>query len=310
MADHTHYPFPPAASGEFYSLKAIHLSIPILCPLPYCYGQLSTDTGGASAPCAQVTLYTDEPGMPPLLPSCSGTPPDDTARGGAWFLLTDFIHHTRSSSHCNPHQTLAYKLAKLHSTPAPYHEEDKLNTPGFPFTTMCGSTPQPNNPVVAGDVGNTWAKFFTERRIRAVAEKCQRGTWSALVEKICVEVVPKLIGVYGWKMDVHTGEGSHGEEGEEQMVVCHGDLWNGNFMFGRIERVWGTQNVVETSDGEVKGQGVIDGYPRVHREILIGDFIFDPAVIPSNYGSNIYCNVPPAANLLNLHIGSICSCNL
>ena len=149
---------------------------------------------------------------------------------------------------------------------------------------MCGSTPQPNNPVVVDNGSSAWAEFFAERRIRAVAEKCPPGTWGALVEKICVEVVPKLIGVYGWKMGECVTEDIQGKNGEgEQMVVCHGDLWNGNFMFGRIERVWGMQSAVETFDGEAKQQEAIDGCPRVHREILIGDFIFDPSVTPSNH---------------------------
>ncbi|KAF8426564.1 Fructosamine kinase-domain-containing protein [Tirmania nivea] len=271
--------------GEFYSLKAIHLSVPHLCPLPYCYGPLYP-----SAPTtipSQTTFYDDSPTMPSLpLPSPSPEPLDlnPTTITTPFFLLTDYISPLPSSpsTTLHPHQRLSYKLALLHSIPAPSE-----GVPGFPVTTMCGSTPQPNHPLPGGEGGKgreCWREFFAGRRLKAVARRCPKLKTKSkreegkdvpkLVERVEREVVPRLM------------------KDDEGLVVCHGDLWSGNFMKGRIERAWGgtggsrrgrdSREVVDREgqdDGEDENGN--DGKKRsnVHRETITGEFVFDPAAV-------------------------------
>ncbi|KAF8468396.1 Fructosamine/Ketosamine-3-kinase [Kalaharituber pfeilii] len=226
--------------GEFYSLKAIHLSVPSICPLPYCYGELPSN-GAPSI--SEPTFYTSEVGMPPLPEPNSPLP--ETARNGTWFLLTDFISPLPSSTSSLPTQArLAYKLAKLHTIPV-------ASCPGFPVTTYCGDTPQPNAPTVSG----TWREFFAERRLCAVLERCPGDAEvRGLVGRICKEVIPRLLG-------------KEEEDGEKDMVVVHGDLWSGNYMAGRIERV------------PIDPQG-----GAAEPEVLEGEFVFDSSA----------CYGPPA----------------
>jgi len=106
-------------------------------------------------------------------------------------------------------------------------------------------------------------------------------------------VVPSLLGDQG--LEAHaSGKNSYERvDGEQdQMVVCHGDLWNGNYLSGRIERVWGIRGAVvdanEDAGTDAEREGVRNSL-RVHREILNGDFIFDAAATyaPASYDHGI-----------------------
>lgn len=126
-------------------------------------------------------------------------------------------------------QTLAQKLAKLHSTPAPVPDGYSQPVFGFPVSTFCGSTPQNNV------YKSSWADFYADNRLRSIFKliKANHGSDNELessLERIVVEVVPKLLG------DGHIG-------GSKSMrpVVVHGDLWSGNKARGRV----GGSSVVE-----------------------------------------------------------------
>lgn len=126
--------------------------------------------------------------------------------------------------------SLAAKLAKLHSTPAPI--PPGLETPkfGFPVTTCCGDTPQENSYM------DTWAEFFAEKRLKSVMNRCEKRNGrdevvGGLVELVVRDVVPRLLG------DEYDGDAG-GKKGAEEKkkkkgrritpVVVHGDLWAGN----------------------------------------------------------------------------------
>lgn len=63
--------------------------------------------------------------------------------------------------------SLAAKLAKLHSTPAPIPPGEERREFGFPVT-FCGDTPQDNSYM------DTWAEFFAEKRLRSVMNRCEK----------------------------------------------------------------------------------------------------------------------------------------
>jgi len=95
--------------GEYASLQAIHDIIPSLCPQAFAWGRFSSS------------------------PSTS-------------FLVTDFLDLSSrvslSTKASNNIQSLAQKLATLHTTPAPIPEGYSKPQFGFPATTCCGDTPQ------------------------------------------------------------------------------------------------------------------------------------------------------------------------
>ena len=166
--------------GEHASLNAIHNAVPSLCPKSFAWGKLSDSNG--------------------------------------YFLATEFLELGGGSRNRGggTGMSLAEKLGKLHSTPAPMPEEYDKPVFGFPVTTCCGDTPQKN------DFKSSWAEFFGQCRLMAILERCekQQGKDAALrtvIESTVKEVVPRLLG------DGHLG----GEEGV-MPVVCHGDLWSGN----------------------------------------------------------------------------------
>ena len=115
--------------------------------------------------------------------------------------------------------TLAQKLAKLHSTPAPVPDGYARAMFGFPVPTCCGETEQDNG------FRERWAEFYGECRLRGVARRAEGkqgvdGEVRRLVEGVVGEVVPRLLGE-GWLRDGRTG-------GAIVPVVVHGDLWSGN----------------------------------------------------------------------------------
>ena len=175
--------------GEHESLNAIHRAVPSLCPLSFAEGPLEDSSGGA-------------------------------------FLVTDFLDmNGRSSGNLSNNgsgMSLAAKLAKLHTTPAPIPDGYSKPVFGFPVTTCCGDTEQPN------DFTESWADFYANNRLLAILEKSERtngkdASLRSLVEKTATETVPRLIG------DNHLNNGKG-----VTPVTVHGDLWSGNHGRGRI----------------------------------------------------------------------------
>ena len=183
--------------GEHASLNAIHAAVPSLCP-------------------ASLT---------------TGVSDDGTA-----YLVTDFLDMSSRSSKSNPESSssmsLAGKLAKLHTTPAPVPEGFSKPMFGFPETTCCGDTAQPN------DYKESWADFYSQNRLLAMLSKCERNhgndrEFRSLVETTVNTVVPRLIG------DDHLADGKG-----IVPVVIHGDLWSGNKGKGRIGQKGAVEDVV------------------------------------------------------------------
>ena len=177
--------------GEHTSLNAIHAAVPSFCPQSHGHGPLSSSPG-------------------------------------KYFLVTDFLDlsgysTSTSTSERGTGLSLAAKLAKLHTTPAP---SEKF---GFPVSTCCGSTVQDNS------FKDSWAEFYANNRLRHILQAGVKRNGSdpelsELVEKTASRVVPRLIG----------------EEtiGKVVAVVIHGDLWSGNHGRGR--------NVTKGEDGGVE----------------------------------------------------------
>ena len=136
--------------------------------------------------------------------------------------MTEFLHLTGRSSSKSKTPSLAAKLAKLHTTPAPIPEGCDKHVFGFPVTTCCGDTPQDNS------YKGSWADFYAENRLRCIL-RCaeQNGRRDSdvkkLVEQTATMVVPRLIG------DDHLNNGKG-----VTPVVVHGDLWSGNASAGVI----------------------------------------------------------------------------
>ncbi|KAH6868861.1 Fructosamine/Ketosamine-3-kinase [Alternaria rosae] len=172
--------------GEYASLQAIHDAVPSLCPQPLGHGRFESQ------------------------PSTS-------------FLVTEFLNLTgRSSSKSTKALSLAAKLAKLHTTPAPIPQGCDKPVFGFSVTTCCGDTPQDNS------YKGSWADFYAENRLRSIlrfAEQNGRrdGDVKKLVEQTVAMIVARLIG------DDHLNNGKG-----VTPVVVHGDLWSGNASVGVI----------------------------------------------------------------------------
>ena len=182
--------------GEHQSLNAIHNAVPTLCPKSFGHGQLA-DSKGMS------------------------------------FLVTDFLDLTsRSSGKSSSGMSLAQKLAKLHTTPAPTPSGYDKPQFGFPATTCCGDMPQDNTYTAS------WADFYANRRLRFImaASKKSNGAdkkLESLVEQTCTTVIPRLIG------DAHLNNGAG-----ITPVVVHGDLWAGNASRGKLPNMTEPEDVI------------------------------------------------------------------
>ncbi|KAL8850923.1 MAG: hypothetical protein Q9221_004123 [Calogaya cf. arnoldii] len=191
--------------GEHASLNAIHDVVPSLCPA-------SLATG--------------------------------VSEDGNAFLVTDFLDMTprsssssSSSSRSQKQQqhsgmSLATKLATLHTTPAPTPLGYQTPQFGFPVTTCCGSTPQPNT------YASSWSSFYSENRLLSILSKCESNQgkdpdFSSLVMQTVQKVVPRLIG----DQHLNNGQGI-------TPVVIHGDLWSGNKGRGVIGGEGAVEDVV------------------------------------------------------------------
>lgn len=182
--------------GEHASLNAIHDAVPNFCPRSHAHGALSSG-------------------------------------GDRYFLATDFLH-LGSSAPAGSGQSLAAKLARLHTTAAPTPEGHDRPMFGFPETTCCGDTPQDNS------WKSSWADFYADNRLRSICKAAERKNGpdrelADAVEKMASRVVPRLIG------DDRIGGGGGGGI---MPVVVHGDLWSGNHSTGKIAGQVGTEEVV------------------------------------------------------------------
>jgi len=193
-------------AGEHASLNAIHDAVPNFCPKSYAHGPLRN-------------------------------------RPGTFFLATDFLE-LGSTAPGGSGLSLAAKLAKLHTTPAPVPAGYDRPMFGFPVPTCCGATEQDN------ERRASWADFYADNRLRAVlaAGVRRHGTDAGLavaVEATVDRVVPRLLG---------GGEGGGGGlQGAVDAavpapvvvpVVVHGDLWSGNHGRARMAGRGGAEEVV------------------------------------------------------------------
>ena len=184
-------------AGEYESLNAIARSVPGFCPRALVWGPLD----------------------------------EDNPRSKKFFLATEFLDlggaMGRTSGDETNTSTLAHRLGKLHSTPAPLDPDTGRVRFGFPVPTFCGDTKQPNR------FCDSWAEFYAhERLLTILATSEERNGRDAglreLVEATAYRVVPRLLG------DNHLGYNSRGEGSGIVPVVIHGDLWSGNADRGRI----------------------------------------------------------------------------
>ncbi|KAJ9130158.1 Fructosamine kinase [Pleurostoma richardsiae] len=178
-------------TGEHASLNAIHSAVPNFCPASHAHGPLRSSSG-------------------------------------RYFLATDFLE-LGSSAPGGSGQSLAAKLAKLHTTPAPALEGYDKPMFGFPVPTCCGATEQDNG------WRESWADFYADNRLRAILRACVRSNGGDPelerdVERVASAVVPRLLG--------------DGHLRGVVPVVVHGDLWSGNHGRGRIAGRGGAEEVV------------------------------------------------------------------
>ncbi|TGJ85221.1 hypothetical protein E0Z10_g3548 [Xylaria hypoxylon] len=177
--------------GEHESLNAISKIVPSLCPRSYAHGAFKDSHDNH-------------------------------------FMATDFLD-LNSSTPGGSGETLAQKLARLHTTPAPNPEGYDKPMYGFPVATCCGSSLQKNSWKAS------WADFYANNRLRAIIDNGVRNNGadaelSKAVEKTADVIVPRLLG------DDHLKG--------VQPVVVHGDLWSGNHGRGRIAGKGGVEEVV------------------------------------------------------------------
>ncbi|KAJ5427777.1 hypothetical protein N7491_008219 [Penicillium cf. griseofulvum] len=115
--------------GESESLNAIAASVPGFCPQALARGPL------------------DEPGTNPK----------------THFLATEFLDLGGKISRITGDETtLAHRLGKLHTTPAPPDPNTGRRRFGFPVPTFCGDTKEPNR------FCDSWAEFYTNERLLTI----------------------------------------------------------------------------------------------------------------------------------------------
>ena len=182
--------------------------MPSLCPASLAHGRLQDNPEGAFL----VTEFLDL--------SARGSASASTASAAA-------AKEGESSG-----LSLAAKLARLHSTPAPVPAGYSKPVFGFPVPTCCGDSEQPNG------YRESWAEFYAENRLLAILKKSERTNGKDaelrdMVERTAGVVVPRLLG-----------EGHLGGKNGLVPVVVHGDLWSGNKGRGRIGGRGGVEEVV------------------------------------------------------------------
>lgn len=174
--------------GEYESLNAIAGAVPGFCPRAIAWGPL------------------------------------EEGKGKSYFLATEFLD-LRASGRGG--ESLAQRLGRLHSTPAPVNPETGKRMFGFHVPTFCGDTKQPNIP------RESWADFYANDRLLTILATSEKRNGKdaglrRLVEQTADTVVPALLG------DKHLGYDKSGKGEGIVPVVVHGDLWSGNADRGRI----------------------------------------------------------------------------
>ncbi|PLB45426.1 Ketosamine-3-kinase [Aspergillus steynii IBT 23096] len=174
--------------GEYESLNAIANSVPGFCPRALSWGFL------------------------------------EESNGKSFFLATEFLE-LGVGGRTGP--SLAQRLGRLHSTPAPPDPETGKRRFGFPVPTFCGDTKQPNR------YHDSWADFYANERLLVILDTSEArngrdASLRDLVERTAHKVVPTLLG------DGHLGYDKDGNGEGIIPVVVHGDLWSGNADRGRI----------------------------------------------------------------------------
>ncbi|ODM23668.1 hypothetical protein SI65_01257 [Aspergillus cristatus] len=175
--------------GEYESLNAIATSVPGFCPRALAWGPLEEE------------------------------------KGRSFFLATEFLDLGGGGRRTGA--SLAQRLGKLHSTPAPVDPESGKRRFGFPVPTFCGDTKQPNR------YCDSWADFYANERLMTILEESEKRNGKHaglrdLVERTARTVVPRLLG------DGHLGFDKDGNGEGITPVVIHGDLWSGNAASGSI----------------------------------------------------------------------------
>ncbi|RDL38451.1 uncharacterized protein BP5553_02791 [Venustampulla echinocandica] len=158
--------------------------------------------------------------VPSLCPKSHAHGPLSNTNGS--FLATDFLSLTSAPS---SGQSLAQKLAKLHSTPAPIPDGYGKPVFGFPVATCCGDTEQDNG------FEEDWSRFYAARRLGGIGREIERkygadGELAELISKTSTRIAPRLLS------STHLKSGQTG--GPIIPVVVHGDLWSGNHGRGSI----------------------------------------------------------------------------
>jgi fructosamine-3-kinase len=187
--------------GEYESLNAIASAVPGFCPRAVAWGPL------------------------------------EEGNEKSYFLATEFLD---LGARGKKGESLAQRLGKLHSTPAPEDPETGKRRFGFPVPTFCGDTRHANR------WAESWADFYVNERLLTIlgTSEERNGPDSGLrdlVERTASIVVPALLG------DGHLGFDKSGKGEGITPVVVHGDLWSGNADRGRIVGS-GTEGPEEVGD--------------------------------------------------------------
>ncbi|KAL2808193.1 Fructosamine kinase-domain-containing protein [Aspergillus granulosus] len=174
--------------GEYESLNAIAAAVPGFCPRAVAWGPL------------------------------------EEGNEKSYFLATEFLDLRAGGK---KGESLAQRLGKLHSTPAPKDPETGKQRFGFPVPTFCGDTRQANR------WAESWAEFYANERLLTILGTSEERNGPdvrlrELVERTASTVVPALLG------DGHLGFDKSGKGTGITPVVVHGDLWSGNADRGRI----------------------------------------------------------------------------
>lgn len=174
--------------GEYESLNAIADSVPGFCPRALAWGPLDAQ--------------------------------DSKDKSKSFFLATEFLELGAGAGGRSRRtgESLAQRLGKLHSTPAPADPETGRRRFGFPVPTFCGDTKQPNR------WRDSWAEFYAQERLLTVLETSEKRNGKdvglrEMVERTVRSVVPALL------RDGHLGYDREGKGEGITPVVVHGDLW-------------------------------------------------------------------------------------
>ncbi|CAG7968838.1 unnamed protein product [Penicillium olsonii] len=209
----------------FTSTGTIHAQVPSTGPQERQYFVKTSSNGTA----AEEMFTGESESLNAIAASVPGFCPKALAHGAldqkTHFLATEYLD-LRIRGKSTGQETLAQRLGKLHSTPAPPDPETGRARFGFPVPTFCGDTKQPNR------FCDSWADFYANERLLTVLATSEerngrdKGLREA-VEKTAGVVVPRLLG------DRHLGYKDGVGEGVTPVVI-HGDLWSGNASRGRI----------------------------------------------------------------------------